>query len=128
MTTQRLRPKRVGRLLQAALGPVVLQELQTFTPAVVSVTQIEVPADLRTARVFISVYGADDPERILAHLETRTGFFRKILASSVKLKYNPMLFFALDPSAEIDARIDRVLQSARAHERNASRSDRPKAR
>ena len=128
MTAERLRPKRVGRLLQEALGPVLLEDLRTITPAVVSVTRVEVPADLRTARVFISVYGPEDPERILAHLETRTGFLRKILASSVKLKYNPMLFFALDPSAEIDDRIDRALQSAKAHEHNAARSDRSKAR
>lgn len=113
MKTETRRQKRIGSLLQEALSRILIEELQSVTASVVTVTRIEVPADLKSARIYLSIFGPDDPARILEHLEKRTGFLRKILASTVKLKYNPMLFFLLDPAAEFNERIDRILQSAK---------------
>ncbi len=50
------------------------------------------------ARVFLSVFGGD-AAAVLGRLEERSGAVRRHLASQVELKYNPELFFSLDPSA-----------------------------
>jgi ribosome-binding factor A len=113
MSAEGRRQQRVSSLLQEALSRLLIQEVQNFSKSLVTVTRVEVTADLMTARVFISVYGPDDPHVIMARLEKRTGFLRKTLASLVKLKYNPMLFFSLDPTPAYEQRIDELLQSAK---------------
>ena len=120
MKPETRRKKRISSLLQEALSRILIEELQGVTSGVVTVTRIDVPADLKSARVYLSVFGTEEPARVLAHLEKRTGFLRKVLASTVKLKYNPMLIFLLDPSAEFDERIDQILQSAKKDGRNGA--------
>jgi len=120
MKEESRRQKRIGSLLQEALGRILIEELSGIaTDGLVTVTRVDVPSDLKTARVHLSIFGSDDPHHILTHLERRAGFLRKLLASSVKLKYNPELFFALDPTWEMSERIDRILQSTKKDEREA---------
>ena len=61
-----------------------------------------------------------EPARVLALLAQRGGAIRRSLASSARLKYNPQLFFALDPSADLNDRIERLLQPNEKHELSAS--------
>jgi ribosome-binding factor A len=120
MSTLGRRQQRVGSLLHEALSRLLIQEIQNISKSLITVTRVEVTADLMTARVFLSVYGPDDPQSIIASLEKRTGFFRKALASLVKLKYNPMLFFSLDPTPEYEQRIDELLESAKKRGRGTA--------
>jgi ribosome-binding factor A len=73
--------------------------------------------DLLAARVFLSVFGAEDPAALLDRIERGRGALRKALATRVKLKYNPELFFALDPGPEHQDRIDRLIEEAKRHGR-----------
>jgi ribosome-binding factor A len=50
-------------------------------------------------------------------LEKRKGYIRKTLASRVKLKYNPELFFALDSGPGHEERIDRLIEMTKKHDR-----------
>ena len=120
MRDENRRQKRIGSLLLEALSRMLIEELREISTALVTVTRVDVPADLKSARVYLSVFGGEDPAPIFAHLERRTGFLRKRLAAAVKLKYNPMLFFCLDPSADMSDRIDRLLRTAKTDEHDAS--------
>ncbi len=120
MRDESRRQKKIGSLLLEALSPILIQELLGITTVLVTVTRVDVPADLKTAHVFLSVFGPGDPAPIFAHLERRTGFIRKRLASTVKLKYNPMLFFSLDPTADMSERIDRLLRTTKTDGHDAS--------
>jgi ribosome-binding factor A len=120
MREESRRQKRVGRLIQEALSEILQQELAGVTTGVVTVTRAEVPADLRTARIYLSVFGPEDPTGVLAYLEKRKGHLRKLLASSVKLKYNPGLIFTLDETEEFSERMDELLRSTKARERDTS--------
>jgi ribosome-binding factor A len=113
------RQKRIASLLQDALSRILIDELRGETADLVTVTRVDVPVDLKTARIYVSVYGPDDPAGVLTRLGQRAGAIRRILASSVKLKYNPLLFFALDPSADLNDRIERLLGPSKKNERSA---------
>jgi ribosome-binding factor A len=119
MRDESRRQKRIASLLQEALSRILIDELRGETGDLVTVTRVDVPADLKSARVYVSAYGPDDPAGVVTRLEQRAGTIRRILASSVKLKYNPMLFFALDPSAELNDRIERILGPSKKNERPA---------
>jgi ribosome-binding factor A len=109
------RPKRIASLLTEALGRIFIEDVQGGVPGLVTVTRVEMSADLMTARVVLSVFGAPDPAAILELLEMRKGHIRKTLASRINLRYNPQLIFELDPSPEYEERLDRLLESTKKH-------------
>ncbi len=73
--------------------------------------------DLLSARVSLSVFGAEDAGALLDRIERSKTRIRRSLASRVKLKYNPQLFFALDPGPDHQARIDRLIEESKKHGR-----------
>jgi len=120
MRTASRRPQRIGSLLQEALGPILIDALHGATADLVTVTRVDVPADLKTARILVSAYGPDAPDRVLEMIVERSGAIRRSLASAARLKYNPQLFFALDPSADFNDRIERLLRPNENDEHDAS--------
>ncbi len=111
--TENLRGKRVGSLIKEELARFFIEDVQGKSSGFITVTRVDLTKDLMTARVFLSVFGAPDREAILALLEKRKGHIRKILASRIKLKYNPELFFSLDPVPEYEERLDQLIEKVR---------------
>jgi ribosome-binding factor A len=111
------RPRRVAELIQAELGRLLIEEFQDAGSGFLTVTRVEMTPDLLTARIFLSVFGTDDPGAFLARLERSAGYIRHVLASRVKLKYNPQLFFALDPGPAQESKIDRLIEESKKHGR-----------
>lgn len=110
------RQKRVGNLIKETLGRVFVQDIQDSSSGIITVTRVTMSADLKTAHVYLSIYGGDDQKKLLARLETRKGYLRKAIATEVKLKYNPTLVFSLDPIPEYESRIDRLIELAKKNE------------
>jgi ribosome-binding factor A len=111
------RQKRVGSLIMESLGRVFVEEIQSSSSGIITITRVEVSADLKTAHVYLSVFGDVDKEALLDLLEKRKGYLRKSIASEVKLKYNPALIFSLDPTPEYETRIDRLIEQLRKDEK-----------
>jgi len=110
------RARRVAELIQEELGRLLIRDFQDASTGLLTVTAVEVSPDLLTARVRLSVFGGADPEALFARLEKSRGALRKALATRIKLKYNPQLFFVLDDGPEIQDRIDRLIERVREHD------------
>jgi ribosome-binding factor A len=104
------RSKRVASLIKETLSRALVREFQGTSDGLLTLTRIEMSADLQTAHVYLSFFGDVDVENTLSLLEKRKGFFRKSIASEVKLKYNPTLVFHRDPTPEYESRIDGLLE------------------
>lgn len=115
MSEKGLRPRRVAELVQAELSRILIAEFQDPASGFLTVTRVEMPPDLRTAKVYLSVFGTDNPRVLLDRIDKATGYLRRALASRVKLKYNPELFFVLDPGPGHEDRIDRLIEEAKRH-------------
>ncbi|MDH7512595.1 MAG: 30S ribosome-binding factor RbfA [Clostridiales bacterium] len=111
------RQERVGSLIKGILGRVLIQDIQDSSSGLITVTRVEMSADLKTAYVYLSSYGQVDKEALLAGLDKRKGYLRKTIASAIKLKYNPSLIFALDQTAEYESLIDELLSQIKKHEK-----------
>ncbi len=107
------RARRVAELIQAELSPILIREFQDDVSGFITVTGVEVSADLQSAEVRLSLLGSADEAGFLERLERRKGSIRKALASRVRLKYNPELIFVLDRTPEFQDRIDRILEGTR---------------
>lgn len=104
------RQKKIASLLQETLSQPLSEVIQEFFSDLTTITRVEVSADLKAARVFISVFDRKKSEQILDLLEQRKGYLRKSIASKTKLKYNPTLFFSLDPMSGHEEEIDRIIK------------------
>jgi ribosome-binding factor A len=76
----------------------------------VTVTGVEVTHDLRHAKIFVSVMGAEqEQQRTLEGLASLAPHLRSRLAKSLALRFAPELDFRHDPSVERAARIETLL-------------------
>lgn len=112
--TEDRRVQRVGHRIMEELGLFLIEEFQG--PGLITVTRVEMTPDLMTARVFVSVFGGDEPEEVFARLENRKAHVRRLIAAHVNLKYNPDLVFLPDPAPEYGERLDRLIEVAKKHE------------
>lgn len=110
---------RVGELLKREIGEALRREMPVSEAGLVSVNDVEVAGDLKSARVFISILGSSeqqrDGQRRLEELRPRV---QDLIAKTVVLKYTPRLQFIVDDSI---ARGNRVLQIMDELEREQSK-------
>jgi ribosome-binding factor A len=87
-----------------------LGELKDPRIGFVTVTGVETSADLRHARVFVSVLGSDAKRRkSLAGLEAAHGVLQARLARELRLKRTPQLAFEYDPTVERGVRMTQLI-------------------
>lgn len=76
----------------------------------VTITGVECAPDLRHARVFFSALG--DESKVAATgeaLQSASCKFQAVVAKQMRLKYTPVLEFAVDPAIEQGIRISKLL-------------------
>jgi ribosome-binding factor A len=112
------RQRRVSELIKEQVGQILQQEVSDPRIGFVTVTDAEVTADLREARVYVSVLG--DPEQAkksIAGLQRAAGYIRGILGRRVDLRIVPELTFALDRSLERGSRVLELLHELEEKEK-----------
>jgi ribosome-binding factor A len=103
------RMRRVNEAIRETLAE-ALGELKDPRIGFVTVTGVETSADLRQARVFVSVLGSEGKrEESLAGLASAHGVLQARLARELRLKWTPQLAFEYDPSVERGVRMSRLI-------------------
>jgi len=103
-----LRHDRVRELLKRALGEAIRREFHVDDVGLITVNDIDVGGDLKSAVVFISVFGNSTQQKTaLNKLETNRIRLQGMMAKAVVLKFTPTLKFVVDDSI---VRGNRVLQ------------------
>lgn len=108
------RTKQVGELLREELDDIIRKEVKDPRIGFMSITRVEVPPDLRSARVFVSVLGTDEErEKTLAALRSGAGFIRFHLKPRLRMRQIPELDFRDDRSMEYAQQISETLREVR---------------
>ena len=103
-----LRLQRVRELLKREIGEAVRREFHVSDAGLISVNDVDVAGDLKSAVVFISILGnADQQKRGFQLLTEHRIRIQNLVARSIVLKYTPTLKFIMDDSI---VRGNRVLQ------------------
>jgi len=100
---------RVNELLKRELSALLVREM-TFENLLVTVNQVDVTPDLKSAHVYVSVLGSEGRKDVLPKLEANRAALQADLSKHVVLKYTPHLVFHLDDSIERGARVIEILQ------------------
>lgn len=91
----------------------ILHRLKDPRIGFVSVTGVEMSADLRRAKIYVSILGNEDERRrTMQVLAGSSGFVRTELGRRVRLFRTPEVIFQLDLSLEQGMRVDEILRSA----------------
>lgn len=76
-----------------------------------SVTRVETTGDLKYCKVWISVLGLENEKEFKKGLRSASGWLRRELGNSLKLRNTPELIFELDHSIEYGAHINELINS-----------------
>lgn len=109
------RQLRVGEVLRQAIAE-TLARGDVFHPVLekhpVTVSEVRVGPDLKTAKVFVMPLGGADTEAVLEALADQEQEIRHTMAKKVFLRFVPKLRFTLDISYDTASRVDRLLREA----------------
>jgi ribosome-binding factor A len=110
------RIERINHLLRQEIAELLTREIKdaALSTAMISIIDVETSADLRSAKVYFSVYGDEEViEQAEAHLKRASGFLHHNLKERLDLRHTPHLEFVLDRSL---ARGDRIMRLMRTIE------------
>lgn len=89
-----------------------LKDREPLLKGLISVTETDVAPDLKTAIVYVSIYGVSEEEskRSFALLQENAGFFRRELAQVMRMRTVPALTFRMDGSMEYGSKMDELFK------------------
>ena len=116
-----LRLQRVRELLKREIGEAVRREFHVSDAGLITVNDVDVAGDLKSAVVFVSILGnAEQQKRGFQLLTEHRARIQNLVARSVILKYTPALKFVFDDSI---VRGNKVLQIIEELEKSAPAGD-----
>lgn len=122
------RTQRIANLVRNSLGGILLSKLSDprVDPARTSITRVEVPEDLLTAKVFVSVMGTGAEQRKTVNaLKHASGRLQELLARDVALRHTPLLQFELDTQFKKTLQTLEIINKAmeEIHEKERARGE-----
>jgi ribosome-binding factor A len=117
------RTRQVGELLREEVTDIIRREVKDPRIGFMSVTNVDVTPDIRSARVYISVLGTDEErEDTLSALRSASGFIRFHLKPRLRMRQIPELDFRDDRSMEYAQHISETLRELREKDEAFRRS------
>ncbi len=109
-----IRGERLAGEFQKEISSVISGKLRGNYPelsAIISVTEADVAPDLKSAKIYISIFDPDTQraENSFRILKDNAGFIRRELSKVMRLRTVPELRFILDGSMAYGEKIDRII-------------------
>ncbi|NQU16607.1 MAG: 30S ribosome-binding factor RbfA [Candidatus Saganbacteria bacterium] len=104
------RSKRLGELIKEEICRILREKVSDPRIGFASVTDVNLSPDLKTAKVFVSIYGTDLNKReSMQGLLSAKGYIQGELSRSLELRYTPSLNFVQDKSIERGGRVFAIM-------------------
>ena len=111
------RTDRIGQQIQREIAELVRLEINDPRVRLVTITGVEVAGDYSHAKIFFTRLDGKH-EEALQGLESASGFLRKHLARSIKLRVMPQLHFVYDASVERGSHLSQLIDQAVASDQH----------
>ena len=105
------RSSRLNGEYQKEISEIIRTRLKDRHPelkGIISVTEADVAPDLKTAKIYVSIYAGSDAEKAKSFsvLEESAGFIRHELSQVMRMRTVPALTFLWDGSMAYGAKMD----------------------
>jgi ribosome-binding factor A len=100
------RADRVAELIKHEVSDIISRKLSDPRIGFTSVTSVDIGADLKNAKIFVSVYGTPEEKKgTISALISATKYIRGELAGRLQLRDVPEIIFRQDDSIERGAKV-----------------------
>ena len=107
------RQLRVGEMIKQALGMIFLRgeaKLPNVETREITVTEVRMSPDLKTAKVFVMPLGGKNSQEIIDQLKEFSFIIRKALSKKITMKFLPKILFVKDESFDYAEKIENLLK------------------
>ncbi len=113
------RQLRVGELVKQNLGELFIRneaKIPSINSKLVTVTEVRMTPDLKTARVYVIPLGGVDMEETVSALTEYSHLVRKALSKRLDIKFLPKLTFVEDNSFEYAEKIEKIIKKIKVND------------
>lgn len=104
------RRRQIARRIQAKLAQLLLYEMKDPRASFVTITEVDVNADLTLAKIYWSALNPSARARTESLLKHAHGFLRTEVAHDLQLRTAPQLDFRFDERVERAERLESILR------------------
>ena len=118
------RQLRVGELVKQNLGELFIRneaKIPSFNSKLITVTEVRMTPDLKTARVYVIPLGGNDTKETVRILTENSHLVRRALSKRLDIKFLPKLTFVEDNSFEYAEKIERIIKKNRENDKEKKR-------
>ena len=118
------RQLRVGELVKQNLGELFIRneaKIPTINSKLVTVTEVRMTPDLKTARVYVIPLGGIDTKETVKILTEYSHLVRKALSKRLDIKFLPKLTFVEDNSFEYAEKIEKIIKENKNNDKEKER-------
>ena len=118
------RQLRVGELVKQNLGELFIRneaKIPTINSKLITVTEVRMTPDLKTARVYVIPLGGIDMEETVRALTEYSHLVRKALSKRLDIKFLPKLTFVEDNSFEYAEKIEKIIKKNKENDKEKKR-------
>ena len=113
------RVKRVAEAIRQEVSKIVLYELKDPRIAFLTVNNVEASADLKTAKVLISILGDEVTQRtVMRGLEHAKGYIQREVATRLKMRCTPVITFCIDESLKKTLHVLKLIDEVTKEEKS----------
>lgn len=120
------RQKQISELMRRQFSMVLMEEgSYIYDKAMVTVTSVVVSPDMSTAKIYLSVFNADNKLEVMAGVQENNHRLRLALSHKVgkQMRRIPELNFFLDESLDEFFHMDKILSDLRANNQMGSEEE-----
>ncbi|WII71963.1 30S ribosome-binding factor RbfA [Bdellovibrio sp. 22V] len=118
------RVARVEREIQSTIAQFLIRGFKTPLPGLVTVASVRMPADLRSAKVYVSVLGDEkQQEEALDLLQERAFEIQNYIGKELKMRYCPKLTFFADHTTEQVLKVEKILQELEEERKSTGKAE-----
>ena len=118
------RQLRVGELVKQNLGELFIRneaKIPSINSKLITVTEVRMTPDLKTARVYVIPLGGIDTKETVKILTEYSHLVRKALSKRLDVKFLPKLTFVEDNSFEYAEKIEKIIKKNRDNDKEKKR-------
>ena len=118
------RQLRVGELVKQNLGELFIRneaKIPSINSKLITVTEVRMTPDLKTARVYVIPLGGIDTKETVKILTEYSHLVRKALSKRLDIKFLPKLTFVEDNSFEYAEKIERLIKKNNENDKEKKR-------
>ena len=118
------RQLRVGELVKQNLGQLFLRneaKIPLINTKLITVTEVRMTPDLKTARVYVIPLGGIDTKETVKILTEYAHLVRKALSKRLDIKFLPKLTFVEDNSFEYAEKIEKIIKENKHNDKEKKR-------